>query len=272
MDKRKKYGIRITSLAMSLITTISFAGCSIKENDAKYDRSKIITTNSYSDVIEEENEKDNVLVSQEDNKENSKEETTANVNNANVTVIVNNSTNNNIKSIDTLLNDLNKNTKQFSSDMQEYLKCLVVNAYNNYDELSNVLCQNGFPDKYTFLEEKIIEPLKNIETIDIISNDNPEFYELKSEYGTSRWIEEEKKIIVFCDSYNVDKYPQILMEEIIHSSQKKLNTTGMGYAEYCIFAEGEANSYCWPLTFGKINNSGVDIFYDDSSMNNTNYG
>ena len=121
MDKRKKYGIRITSLAMSLITTISFAGCSIKKNDAKYDGSKIITTNSYSDVVEEQNEEDDILVSQEDSIKNSKEETTANVNNANVTVIVNNSTNNNIKSIDTLLNDLNKNTKQFSSRDISYI-------------------------------------------------------------------------------------------------------------------------------------------------------
>ena len=51
MDKRKRYGIRITSLVMSLITTMSFAGCSVKKNDSKYDGSKVLTTNSYSDEI-----------------------------------------------------------------------------------------------------------------------------------------------------------------------------------------------------------------------------
>ena len=56
MDKRKRYGIRITSLVMSLITTMSFAGCSVKKNDGKYDGSKVLTTNSYSDEVIDNNE------------------------------------------------------------------------------------------------------------------------------------------------------------------------------------------------------------------------
>ena len=270
MEKGKKYGIRITSLVMSLITTISFAGCSVKKNDGKYDGSKVLTTDSYSDEILNDNKNDNIILTDTDgNKLTSTEAKTiidnevrkTQADNINVT-----------KSLDSILNELNNNTVKFSPDVRSYLNDLVKNAYNNYDSLENALCESSLPDKCTFLEEKIINPLKNVESIDIITSNNPDFYELKSKYGTSRWVENEKKIIVFCDSYNEDKYPQILMEEIIHSGQAKLNTSKLGYSEYCIFAEGEANSYAWPLTFGKINNSGIDMFYDDESMNNVNYG
>ena len=279
MDKRKRYGIRITSLVMSFITTISFAGCSVKKNDSKYDGSKVLTTNSYSDEVIDNNEKDDIIITDTDGKELTTEEvktridsevrktTSNNVNNTN------NIDNKSVtKSLDSILKELDDNTMKFSPEIRSYLTDLVKNAYNNYDNLASVLCESSLPDKCTFLEEKIINPLKNVDSIDIIANDDPSFYELKSKYDTSRWLEDEKKIIVFCDGYNEDNYPQILMEEIIHSGQEKLNTAKLGYSEYCIFAEGEANSYAWPLTFGKINNSGIEMFYDDESMDNTNYG
>ena len=266
MKKRKTYGIRIIGAAMALVTAISFAGCSAKKNDG----SKGVTTKSN---ITGDSEKDDIItVTESDSNKptaseavNSKDgKSSGNAGNANNAGTV--------KSLDSILKELEKNTAKFSPNVRSYLKDLVKNAYNNYDNLADVLCKSSLPDKCTFLEEKIINPLKRVNSIDIISSDNPNFYELKSEYGTSRWIEEEKKIIVFCDSYSEDKYPQILTEEIIHSGQEKLNTSKLGYAEYCIWGEGEANSFAWPLTFGKINNSGLEIFYDDESMNNSNYG
>ena len=278
MNKKKKYGIRITSLAMSLITTISFAGCSVKKKDNKYGGSEVITSNSYSNK-EINNYDEDLIISTSNDMELTTTEIKTEINNevrkntSNNTNSINDTNNVSItKSLDSILEELNNNTARFSPDIRKYLNDLVKNAYNNYDDLKSTLCVSNLPDKYTFLEKKIINPIKNINSIDIISSNNPDFYELKSKYHTSRWLETEKKIIVFCDSYNEDEYPQILMEEIIHSGQEKLNTSKLGYAEYCIFAEGEANSYSWPLTFGKINNSAVDIFYDDESMNNTNYG
>ena len=74
MDKRKRYGIRITSLVMSLITTMSFAGCSVKKNDGKYDGSKVLTTNSYSDEVIDNNEKDGIIITDSDGKELTTEE------------------------------------------------------------------------------------------------------------------------------------------------------------------------------------------------------
>lgn len=271
MDKKKKYGIRITSLVMSLITTISFAGCSVKKNDSKYDGSKVQTTNSYSDEIISDNEKDDIIITDSNDNELTTSEAITKINNE-ITKVNSNNSVTSTKSLDYILKELDSNTVQFSADVRNYLNDMIKNAYNNYDNLSNTLCQSKLPDKCTFLEEKIINPLKNVNSIDIITSSDPNFYELKSKYGTSRWIESEGKIIVFCDSYNEENYPQIIMEEIIHSGQEKLNTSNLGYSEYCIFAEGEANSYSWPLTFGKINNSGIDMFYDDESMNNTNYG
>lgn len=276
MKKRKTYGVRIIGAVMSLVTAISFAGCSIKKNDSKIAGSKDLTTDSYSDKIAGDNEKNDITVTDsagneltaadvkgrtdsEDKKSSS--DNSSKINNASVT-----------KSLDSILKELENNTAKFSPDVRSYLKDLVRNAYNNYDNLADVLCKSSLPDKCTFLEEKIINPLKRVDTIDIISSDNPDFYELKSKYHTSRWLEDEKKVIVFCDGFNEDEYPQILMEEIIHSGQEKLNTAKLGYSEYCIFAEGEANAYSWPLTFGKINNSALSTFYDDESMNNANYG
>ena len=270
MDKRKKYGIRITSLVMSLITTISFAGCSVKKNDGKYDGSKVITTNSYSDEVLDNNKKDDIMTTDSNVNELTTDEAKAKIDSEAGKTLSNNTST--TKSLDSILKELDDNTTKFSPEVRNYLNDLVKNAYNNYDNLADVLCECSLPDKCTFLEEKIIKPLKNVDSIDIVSNNDPDFYELKSKYKTSRWIESEKKIIVFCDFYSEDKYPQILMEEIIHSGQGKLNKVELGYSEYCIFAEGEANSFSWPLTFGKINNSGIDIFYDDESMNNTNFG
>lgn len=266
MKERKMYGIRIIAAFMSFVTVISFVGCSAKKSEG----SKGLTTESN---ITGDNEKNGITATEPDGNKptatgavNSKDgksssDNSSKTNNASAT-----------KSLDSILKELEKNTAKFSPDVRSYLKDLIKNAYNNYDNLADVLCKSSLPDKCTFLEEKIIDPLKRVDSIDIISSDNPNFYELKSEYETSRWIEEKKKIIVFCDGFNVDEYPQILMEEIIHSGQEKLNTAKLGYSEYCIFAEGEANAYAWPLTFGKINNSGIDIFYDDESMNNANYG
>ncbi len=273
MKKRKTYGIRIVGAVMALITAISFAGCSAKKNDSKIDGSKDLTTDSYSDKTTGDNEKNDITVTESDGNKPTASEA---VNSKDGKLSSGNAGNANnagaVKSLDSILKELENNTAKFSPDVRSYLKDLVKNAYNNYDNLADVLCKSSLPDKCTFLEEKIINPLKRVNSIEIISSDNPDFYELKREYETSRWLEDEKKIIVFCDGYNENNYPQILMEEIIHSGQEKLNTAKLGYSEYCIFAEGEANSFAWPLTFGKINNSGIEIFYDDESMNNTNYG
>ena len=198
MDKRKRYGIRITSLVMSLITTISFAGCSVKKNDSKYDGSKVLTTNSYSDEAIDNNEKDDIIITDADGKELTTEEVKTRIDNEVRKTTSNNVNNtNNIdntsvtKSLDSILKELDDNTTKFSPEIRSYLTDLVKNAYNNYDNLANVLCESSLPDKCTFLEEKIINPLKNVNSIDIIANNDPDFYELKSKYHTSRWIEKE---------------------------------------------------------------------------------
>lgn len=257
------YGLRITCIVMSFVTAISFAGCSVRKND----EGKAVTTDSYTDEATDGSEKNDITVTDADGNKLTTEE----VKDSEVKKTSSNSVSV-TKSLDSILKELDNNTTKFSPDVRGYLKVLVKNAYNNYDNLKSTLCESSLPDKCTFLEEKIIRPLKNVGSIDIISNNDPNFYALRSEYETSRWIESEKKIIVFCDFFSKDKYPQILMEEIIHSGQGKLNKSELGYAEYCIFAEGEANAYSWPLTFGKINNSGIDIFYDDESMKNINFG
>ena len=265
MKKIKMYSIKIICVIMSLVITISFAGCSAKKNGGKD-----LTTASSGDATAD-NEKDGTTASDGNITSTAEDKTETDGKDEKVSSD-NTSKASGIKTLDGLLKELDKNTAKFSPDVRSYLRDLVKNAYNNYDNLADVLSENGLPDKCTFLLDKIINPLKRVDTIDIISNNDPDFYDLKSEYETSRWMEDKKKIIVFCDSYNEDHYPQILMEEIIHSGQGRLNKASLGYSEYCIFGEGEANSFSWPLTYGKIDSSGIEMFYDDESMNNSHYG
>ena len=240
LNNLKDKGIRFTSLFLSFASMISFYGCSLKKDTSSFDNKSITYSSS-------KTENEDIII--ESSKYADSEKVYGTI------------------SLEELKKNLDVNTNHLSDDIKDYLMNNITSMYNNGKKIEKILSVCDFPNIGYVINEKIIEPLKNIKEIEIIRETDNDYEEKKEKYNTSNYDTDNKMIHIFLDTGNEDEFFQILLEEIIHSSQKKLLSDEDNYSSYALFAEGEANFLSFILAYGKVDNDCCVMFYDDDTMN-----